>query len=240
MTVRSLSGGDRRQCLSLDTGQRHASGLGDLPGGDTRSGAAAVSADGLVVVGVGTSESGREAFRWTQTSRMVGLGDLPGGAFNSMATAVSADGSVIVGRGSSDGSGVGYEAFRWTQLGGMVGLGDLPGGAVRQRGQRYICRRISCRRARQLRSWVMRPLSGTRSAVCRNLRDVLTGEYGLNLAGWQLTEAMGVSADGLTITGTGINPNGNTEAWIAHVPEPATLMLLSVCSSFTMKRRRVG
>ncbi len=210
--------------------------LGDLPGGGTQSGAAAVSADGLVVVGVGTSESGREAFRWTQSSRMIGLGDLPGGTFNSMTTAISADGSVVVGRGSSDESGVGYEAFRWTQLGGMIGFGDLPGGAFDSEARGISADgSVVVGRGTTIvgdEAFIWNATSGM-----RNLRDVLTGEYGLNLTGWQLTEAMGVSADGSTIVGTGINPSGDTEAWIAHVPEPAALTLLLIGVSLMMKRR---
>ena len=30
-----------------------------------------------------------------------------------------------------------------------------------------------------------------------------------------------LTADGLTITGTGINPDGQTEAWVATLPGPA-------------------
>ncbi|MCH7603269.1 MAG: hypothetical protein IIB54_10920, partial [Planctomycetes bacterium] len=54
-------------------------GLGDLPGGSISSGAWGVSADGSVVVGVSSSTSGQEAFRWTSGGGMVGLGDLAGG-----------------------------------------------------------------------------------------------------------------------------------------------------------------
>jgi hypothetical protein len=41
--------------------------------------------------------------------------------------------------------------------------------------------------------------------------------------GWQLTSATAVSADGRTIVGSGYNPDGWTETWIATIPEPATL-----------------
>ena len=107
-------------------------GLGDLPGGNFASGARGISADGLVVVGSGSSENGGEAFRWTAAEGMVGLGDLPGGDFGSIAFGVSADGAVIVGRGSTpnnlpNSSGSRKEAFRWTAAEGMVGLGHLPG-----------------------------------------------------------------------------------------------------------------
>ena len=53
--------------------------LGDLPGGVFNSGANAVSGDGSVVVGTGSSASGSQAFRWTAGGGMVGLGFLPGG-----------------------------------------------------------------------------------------------------------------------------------------------------------------
>jgi hypothetical protein len=44
---------------------------------------------------------------------------------------------------------------------------------------------------------------------------VLVDRYGLDLAGWTLTEATGVSADGSVIVGNGTNPEGRFEAWIA-------------------------
>src|SRR5262249_40649458 len=51
----------------------------------------------------------------------------------------------------------------------------------------------------------------------RDLNDVLTG-LGVNLNGWVLTEARGLSADGTTIVGNGANPQGQFEGWIAVVP----------------------
>jgi probable HAF family extracellular repeat protein len=84
-----------------------------------------VSADGRVVVGFGSFDSGNEAFRWRQASGITRLGDLPGGVFASSASGVSDDGRVIVVSGTTDS---GSEAFRWTQASGMVGLGELPGG----------------------------------------------------------------------------------------------------------------
>jgi len=38
---------------------------------------------------------------------------------------------------------------------------------------------------------------------------------GVDLTGWKLREATGVSANGLRIVGNGTNPAGKTEAWIA-------------------------
>src|SRR5690606_24153735 len=97
-------------------------GLGDLDGGSFYSEAYAVSADGSVIVGFGTSDDGQEAFRWTEADDMVGLGDFDGDVFQSRAYAVSADGSVVVGYGYSDD---GQEAFRWTEADGMQSIADL-------------------------------------------------------------------------------------------------------------------
>jgi probable HAF family extracellular repeat protein len=106
-----------------------AVGLGDLPGGETNSGAWGVSADGQVVVGVSESASGREAFRWTEAGGMVGLGDLPGGKFDSVANDTTADGSIVVGRSNvfnpvppmiSD-----SDPFIWDEAHGMRNLVDV-------------------------------------------------------------------------------------------------------------------
>ncbi|TWT99539.1 hypothetical protein Pla108_04820 [Botrimarina colliarenosi] len=49
----------------------------------------------------------------------------------------------------------------------------------------------------------------------RELADVLRLDYGLDLSGWQLDEATGISDDGTTIIGNGRNSNGQIEAWRA-------------------------
>jgi probable HAF family extracellular repeat protein len=50
------------------------------------------------------------------------------------------------------------------------------------------------------------------------LRDHLISLGVANLAGWQLSSARGVSADGSTVVGYGTNPSGQTEAWLARIP----------------------
>jgi hypothetical protein len=58
----------------------------------------------------------------------------------------------------------------------------------------------------------------------RSLQDVLTGDFGLDLTGWTLEKARGISDDGTVIVGWGSGPNGR-EAWRAVIPEPSTLVL---------------
>jgi hypothetical protein len=60
----------------------------------------------------------------------------------------------------------------------------------------------------------------TQSRGMFNLRDELVA-LGLDLTGWTLTAATGVSDDGTVIVGRGINPSGDPEAWRAEVPELA-------------------
>ena len=45
----------------------------------------------------------------------------------------------------------------------------------------------------------------------RNLKYLFENEYGLDLTDWHLRSASAISADGLTIAGTGINPDGYTD-----------------------------
>ena len=156
-------------------------GLGDLPGGEVRSSAFGISADGSTIVGFSSNRfssigRGFQAFRWTLSEGMIDLGSLPG-AIEIIAFDVSGDGSTIVGRAFSE---TGEEAFVWDQQAGM-----------------------------------------------QNLQQVLTDDLGLDLDGWTLGRADGISDDGLTIVGVGTNPSGFTEAWIAIIPEPSTALLFA-------------
>jgi probable HAF family extracellular repeat protein len=186
-------------------------GLGDIPDGFQEATAYGMSADGKVVFGSGEGPYADEAFRWTLQGGMEGLGFLPGGDA-SMALAVSADGNVVVGYSTTK---AGREAFRWTQADGMVGLGDLSGGpigsiahGVSADGSIVVGAGTSAS-GEEACIWVHGSLS--------NLKTFLTDKYGLDLSGWKLTAAKLVSVDGKTIVGYGVNPDGETEAWVAHL-----------------------
>lgn len=211
-------------------------GLGDLLSEPSivYSQATGVSADGSIVVGYCGAEFGNEAFRW-EDDTMVGLGNLLSlpGAVDSYAAGISADGSVIVGHCMSE---EGIQAFRWEDD-EMFGLGGLdPNGidsyatAVSADGSTIVGRSVTGSDGYQAFIW-------DEDNGMRSLREVLENDCGLDLDDWLLVEATGVSADGLTIVGHGLSSDGEG-AWIATIPEPATLLLLGLGSLVLLKRRR--
>lgn len=187
-----------------------------------------ISTDGSIVVGVRTGQ----AIRWTQAGGIVGLGFVPGW-IASRATAISSDGSVIVGAVSD---GLYSQGFRWTQASGMVGLGQPPGAydsvarAVSANGEIIVG-------YSEFFGGVGRATVWDASHGTRYVDDVLTNDYGLDLAGWTLTWATGISADGRTIAGFGTDPFGSGRSWIAHIPEPLTIVFVGPCIAVVVARR---
>jgi probable HAF family extracellular repeat protein len=209
--ARAFRWSDGEGAVALEYGSWTLSGPPDL------SRAGDVSADGDVVVGAISNYWETEAFRWKEDTGMVGLGDLPGGVLRSEAYGVSADGAVVVG--SSSAHETDYEAFRWTAEGGMVGLGDLTGGyfgsearAVSGDGAVVVGYGTT---SQGPEAFVWDAQRGMRS-----VREMLEREYGLDLTGWYLTEATGISSDGRTIVGNGQTPAG-VQGWVATLPAPA-------------------
>jgi len=205
-----------------ESGGIHA--IGVLPGGEF-SNAQGVSGDGEVVVGYADSthtaaEVGKdEAFRWTASGGMVGLGDIAGGAFNSRAFGVSSDGQVAVGESDS---AAGTDAFRYTEAAGIESLGDFDGTAhaASADGSVIVGEGYFGNPPHLNEAFVWDATHGV-----RRLATVLTGDLHLSLSTWYLGPATGVSADGNTIVGWGVDPAGNTEAWLARLPEPDAPLL---------------
>lgn len=204
-------------------------GLGDLPGGAFASWATAVSADGSVVVGSGSipGDETSEAFRWTSSAGIVGLGFLPGGSDWSYAHAVSADGTVVAG--TSDSEVGGLAAFRWTQEAGMIALGDFSVKSMSGDGSIIV--------GYEYYDGDSRAIIWDEANGLRGLHELLEADLGLDLGGWTLDEARDISADGTVIVGTGTNPFGRPEGWIAVVPEPSSLSLLIAFVWLILKRR---
>lgn len=211
--------------------------MGDLAGGNSFSEGRGISGDGQVVVGYSSSSNGNEAFRWTESGGIMGLGDLAGGSFSSFAEDASKDGSVVVGFSSS---GSGTEAFRWTASGGMQGLGDLAGGS-------FLSAAYTMNADGSLIGGFSETASGNEAFIwdatngMQRAQDYLAS-FGLSTTGWTLTTVYGISDDGMTLAGSGINPDGRNEGWFAQVsavPEPSSAIgLLMLLSTILVRRKR--
>jgi len=202
--------------------------LGSLAASPFGNWAYGISADGNVIVGLSLNAQGQqEPVRWTVSGGLQAMGFLPGATGITpagAAYAASADGSVIVGQSRSVASGQGGEAFRWTADGGMQPLGDLPGGAFQSWA--YACSadgNVIVGRASVAgncgpfgcgsvgRAFMWDPQNGM-----QDLYQILVSA-GVDLTGWRLDEARGISANGRVIVGVGLNPQGLTEGWIVDL-----------------------
>jgi len=188
-------------------------GLGFFPDG-LESRALAVNLDGSVIVGFGHHADGIRAFRWTAQDGLQNLG-VTQGASKSWATGVSSDGSVVVGVVEFADTKT-ARAFRWTAQGGMVELTPMANtrswlaSAVSGDGGVIVGQRFG--EDRTVEAFVWDATNGMRSVkAVLEAANVTVGD-------WRLDIAMGVSADGKTIVGAGVNPDGKGEAWRAVLP----------------------
>jgi uncharacterized membrane protein len=192
-----------------------------------------ISADGTVLVGHCGTEVGMpcgqsmmdmpnvDPIRWSVRDGMTSLGDVPGGVHYGLGMAISADGSTIVGDAIN---GESWDAFRWTADDGfdvlnlafardVSGDGDLVVGSSQEHGA-YL--------------W-------PRGEPAMSLQELLEAGHGLDLAGWTLTSAEGISENGLTIVGFGTNPQGNAEAWVVTLPDPMITCAGDIVSAVTFQ-----
>lgn len=207
----SVIAGDGGQQAFLWKKETGIIGLGVLPGRN-RSRAVDVSADGSVVVGSSYNLpdwDSEQAFRWTSDKGMAGLGFLPGGQ-RSFALAVSGDGNVIIGTGDSS---FGYAAFRWTQETGMIPIGHLLGKSTTHPEDLNANGSVIVGGSYGPGGTDPQAFIWDKTHGMRILQQVLQTEYQLDLAGWTLHTAKGMTPDGKVIVGWGKNPDGQQEAF---------------------------
>lgn len=215
--------------------------LGVLAGGNSSS-AQGANADGSVIVGKSnvTNSGTDRAFRWTESGGMVNLGQLSPSGF-SIARATNANGSVVVGQGSLTVNNQ-LRAFRWTESGGLVNLGQLPGvtnpnaasNAVAVNADGTMVVGFATNQTDELRAMLW-----TQALGMVDLNTYLPAQ-GVNLTGWTLQSAWGISADGTRITGMGTYL-GETRAFLVTVPEPSTYILGTIAAgtmTWVARRRK--
>ena len=135
------------------------------------------------------------------------------------ATALAADGAVVVGWSESSGA----DAFRWTHQTGMVrlespsaGVGDSRAFDVSADGAVVVGQR--CIQS-DPEAFIWYAAHGMRS-----LRELVLRRAGrCSIDKWKLISAKSVSQDGLAVVGTGLNPRGNREGWIAYLDDDLTV-----------------
>lgn len=177
-----------------------------------------VSADGLIVAGTSHDDALRfQAVRWSEPDGFTLLGFLYDGSVETGANAISGDGATIVGSDIRDEPKTLFEAFRWTEADGLVGLGVPPdcmeSGALDVSFDGSVVIGAALTNAEEHVAFVWDQAHGM-----RRLEQVLV-EAGLGdaIAGWRLVQCNAVSADGLTLVGTGFDPQGRTQAWRARL-----------------------
>jgi uncharacterized membrane protein len=186
--------------------------LGDPPG-TTQSAAWSISSDGSVIAGyAGTST--RRSYRWTGAAGWQNLGVLLGGD-QSFAYGVSGGGLVIVGSSTISSYPAPYaeRAFRWTAHEGLAALPGLDVGnyACSASGDGHVIVGVTDDGGGSYG----RAFLWTASLGTVDLNTYLAA-LGVNLTGWTLKEARGISADGQTIVGSGAH-NGHWEAWVVRL-----------------------
>jgi uncharacterized membrane protein len=210
------------QAAGLPVSWNGGAGPQPLPGTDGGLALDATNA-GAKIVGQAWVSPGYEAALWEGTV-LIELENLGGG---SAARSISADGTTIGGCVAPFGSGARHSAALWTDS-GLQTLGTLPGTFEADvwdvSGDGSVAvgfSGVSIFQGKRAFIW-------DASNGMRDLKEVLESRYGLDLSGWTLEQANGISADGLVIAGNGIDPDGRLSAWVAVIPEPATGSLMAV------------
>lgn len=224
--AKSLFGDPHLDAARWPGGGTSIDDLGDLPGPADFNTARGASADGAVLVGEGDGSAGIEGWFWTSGSGMQALPGVPGAQLRTGAAAISSDGSTLVGLANTAASSTArLEAVRWTgpgyttlELLGSLGSPSSQANAVSGDGRIVVGTGRNADNDR--RAFVWEAETGM-----RDLSVVLAEDYGIDLGGWTLTEAHGVSDVGpdgeLTLVGGGTNPAGEPEGWVARLHPPA-------------------
>jgi len=218
---------------------------------DVSDGGIAVGTLNLQPPGVTDLEVG---FRWdeTQGSQLVpSAGSSTSVAWAYDAEAISADGSTIVGSTWFEEEQILalQTAYAWSGLPGSAdflprdGMSVLDGPPGATSITRMFATAVSADGSTIVGRYSIRtgrytPFIWTRARGFEDL-EVLLLSLGVSLDGWDLLDAVDVSADGRTILGMGrISGRPLSHVWVAVIPEPSTALLLGAGLACLAARRR--
>lgn len=180
-----------------------------LGGGDT----ARTSADGSVVVFGDQKWIGGSSVEEPPVSITLGGGG--GSALN-----VSGDGSTVVGIH-------GVRAAYWDESNTVTEIGALGGGSSSAKSVSYDGNIIVGSTGTGVNQ---QAFYYERGGVMQSLQDVLVNDFGLSddVDGWSLRDARAISDGGKIISGSGVNPSGQNDVWIATLgaEEPPAIAVL--------------
>lgn len=182
--------------------------LDPSPGVDRYSSARAVSGDGNVIVGSTNWQGFTGAAVWNKNGASYtaqGIGDLAGGDELCELLDVSDDGTLAVGYGSTE-IPPNPPATLLLQIAQLEAL-DPPQGSE----EYALLQQLIAQRDSYPATPIQRPVIWSPSTGLMRLDTTLL-HWGVDLTGWELTEATGISADGDVIVGNGIH-DGFAEAW---------------------------
>jgi len=149
-------------------------------------------------------------YRWEVLGGAQDLGD-------GYARGTNYDGSVVVGSS-------GASAFRWNETGGVQLIGS--GEAISTSADGSI---VVGHAGSSAFAW-------TTNSGRKDLSQYLS-EFGVDVSGWSLEKAEGISYDGSTIVGQGVF-NGTRQAFVAMVPEPTSFSLILATGTLLLLIRK--
>lgn len=194
--------------------------------------ATGMSWDGKTIVGYDTTGV---SWVWHQSTGSQRLAFMAGDQRPTV-EAVSGDGKVAVGV-ADDPSDNTHHAFRWTESAGYTDLGSLDPTV-------YYSRALATNADGSVIVGTSRrsndydyPFIWTEATGMLDLQSILISA-GLPADAWQWMKPTGVSADGLTIVGSGTLLGVGSRAWIATIPGPPGVGVLAGMLVLASRRRR--